>query len=78
MKINYYMTSAPIVQNTNMWSSKNQSSVCAYIFQTMDENNTATSHTTGFQDSLFVSSSTSLNDTKVKRENASHAQEFWI
>lgn len=60
------MTSAPILWNTNMQSSKNQSSTCSGTAQILDENDTVASHTAAFQDSLFISSSALLDDTVVK------------
>lgn len=60
------MTLAPILWNTNVQSSKNQGSICSGTAQILDENDTVASHTAAFQDSLFISSSTFLDDTEVK------------
>lgn len=75
IKINYRMT-APILWNTNMQSSKNQSSICSGTAQILDENDTVASHTAAFQDSLFISSSTLLDDTEVKGKKIHYMHEF--
>jgi len=53
------VTSATFMQNTNIQSSKPQSNRNLFTHLSTagsDKKNTATSHTTGFQESLFSSS----------------------